>query len=297
MQLSERMADHVVLIDGGLSTALEEQGHHLNDPRWTARLLSEDPEALRVAHESFVAAGAEVVTSASYQTVDPDELRASVAAARSATGGSALVAASVGPYGALLHDGSEYRGRYGLSIEELVAFHAPRLATLIDAAPDAIAVETIPDIDEARALAIALADVGDELPDTWVAFSAGANPTIGRAGVATAAGDDLGDAAAVFADLDRVVALGVNCTAPSHVAPALERIAERTDRPLVAYPNGGGRWDPATGCWDQAGERITADMVASWLASGVRLLGGCCGFGPDALADLADLAGVQRRTR
>ena len=187
MQLSERMADHVVLIDGGLSTALEEQGHHLNDPRWTARLLSEDPEALRVAHESFVAAGAEVVTSASYQTVDPDELRASVAAARSATGGSALVAASVGPYGALLHDGSEYRGRYGLSIEELVAFHAPRLATLIDAAPDAIAVETIPDIDEARALAIALADVGDELPDTWVAFSASANPTIGRAGVATAA--------------------------------------------------------------------------------------------------------------
>ena len=167
----------------------------------------------------------------------------------------------------------------------------------LDAAPDAIAVETIPDIDEARALAIALADVGDELPDTWVAFSASANPTIGRAGVATAAGDDLGDAAAVFADLDRVVAIGVNCTAPSHVAPALERIAERTDRPLVAYPNGGGRWDPATGCWDQAGERITADMVASWLASGVRLLGGCCGFGPDALADLADLAGVQRRTR
>ncbi len=134
-------------------------------------------------------------------------------------------------------------------------------------------------------------------PMLAVAFSASANPTIGRAGVATAAGDDLGDAAAVFADLDRVVAIGVNCTAPSHVAPALERIAERTDRPLVAYPNGGGRWDPATGCWDQAGERITADMVASWLASGVRLLGGCCGFGPDALADLADLAGVQRRTR
>lgn len=283
------MADHVVLLDGGLSTALEERGHVLSDSLWTGRLLLEAPSEVTAAHAAFAAAGAEVLITASYQVSEQgfaaagltaadarNALRASVGAARAA--GDALVAASVGPYGAILHDGSEYRGRYGLSVDELVAFHGRRLDVLLSATPDALAVETIPDLDEAAALVQVLGALPSGAPPAWVAFSCAADGRLHS-------GHDVAEAAAVVAAVPGVVAVGVNCTRPTDVSPALERIRSVTDLPLVAYPNGGGRWDATNNCWHDQ-EFAADDLIGEWLALGVRLLGGCCGYGPSALRSL-----------
>ena len=289
------MADHVVRLDGGLSTALEERGLVLTDSLWTGRLLLEAPAEVTAAHAAFVAAGAEVLITASYQVSEQgftavglsagdarSALRSSVGAARAAAGAGrqrALVAASVGPYGAVLADGAEYRGRYGLTVDELVAFHGPRVDVLLTAAPDALAVETIPDLDEAVALARVLSARSAVLPPTWVSFSCGPDGRL-------RSGDDVAPAAAAVAAVPGVVAVGVNCTAPRDVSAALRRIRAVSDLPLVAYPNRGGSWDSATGTWYDDADSVTDALVGEWLALGVRLLGGCCGYGPSALAEL-----------
>ena len=297
--LAGLMADHVVRLDGGLSTALEEHGHLLTDSLWTARLLLEAPAEVTAAHAAFVAAGAEVLITASYQVSEQgfmaaglsaadasNALRASVGAARAA--GGALVAASVGPYGAILHDGSEYRGRYGLTVDELVAFHRPRLDVLLSARPDAIAVETIPDLDEAAAVAEVLGALPAGGPPAWIAFSCAADGRLHS-------GHDVADAAALVAAVSGVVAVGVNCTRPADVAPALERIRSVTELPLVVYPNGGGSWDAEHNCWHDQ-EFAADDLVAEWLDLGVRLLGGCCGYGPSALAALGSVVAALERS-
>lgn len=303
--LVERMADHVVRLDGGLSTALEERGVVLRDSLWTARLLLEAPAEVTAAHAAFVAGGAEVLITASYQVSEQgfaevglsggdarEALRSSIGAARAAAGsgpGRALVAASVGPYGAVLADGSEYRGRYGLTIDELVAFHAGRLEVLLSAAPDALAVETIPDLDEAVALAQVMGERGTALPPSWVSFSCDADGRLWS-------GHDVAAAAEVVATVPGVVAVGVNCTAPPNVGAALARIRAVTDLPLVAYPNRGGSWDAESGAWHDDSGSVTAEMVHEWLGLGVRLFGGCCGYGPAALVELVELAGAAAET-
>ena len=161
--------DTVLISDGGLATELEARGNDLSDALWSARLLLDAPEQIERAHTAFFQAGAMVATTASYQAsldgfaargISPDQagqlIRRSVDLAKSARTragvGRGWVAASVGPYGAALADGSEYRGRYGLSVAALTDWHRPRLEVLVDAAPDVLALETVPDIDEAEAL-------------------------------------------------------------------------------------------------------------------------------------------------
>ena len=202
-----------------------------------------------------------------------------MSAARAA--GPRFVAASVGPYGAILADGSEYRGNYGLSVDELVAFHAPRIDVLISARPDALAIETIPDLDEAHALARVLASLPSPVP-AWVSFACGSGGRIHS-------GHDVAEAAAVVAAAPGVFAVGVNCTAPADVGPALERIRSVTDLPLVVYPNAGREWDGVRHEWCGDGEPVNAELLGEWLDLGVRLIGGCCGFGPAAIARLGDL--------
>lgn len=227
-----------VRLDGGLSTALEELGADLDDPLWTARVLRDDPELVLAAHRAFVAAGAEVVISASYQA--PDELLAeSVRVARRA---GVLVAGSVGPYGAVLAGGQEYTGDYDVP----AGWHERRLALLLSAGPDCLAIETQPRADEAAAI-VRLTGV-----DCWVSFAC-------RDGAHTCHGERIEDAVrGVLAP--HVVAVGVNCTAPRFVDELLARISTVTDLPLVSYPNGAVGGPPA------------------------RLVGGCCGVGPSALS-------------
>lgn len=292
-------AGSVVVLDGGLSTALEQQGARLDGALWTARLLADEPERIAAAHRAYFRAGAQLATTASYQASVEGFLAAghglaearrliqrSVAIAKEVrdefadTRPGLLVAASLGPYGAFLADGSEYRGNYGVPAGRLRDFHAPRLELLAAAEPDLIAVETIPDVVEAEVL-VALLDEFD-VP-AWFSYSVH--------GGATAAGQPLKQAYAALAGCRSIVAAGVNCSEQHDVLGAVETAVAVTGKPAVAYPNRGGSWDAATRQWSY-GEPVDLDLVEGWVAAGVRYVGGCCGTGP---ADIADLAVRVRR--
>jgi homocysteine S-methyltransferase len=284
-----------VVLDGGLSTALEEQGADLSGSLWTARLLGEEPDRIGQAHRAYYLAGARVATTASYQSsvegmvaAGYDErvarglVRLSVTVARDVRDSLAeerpglLVAASVGPYGAYLADGSEYRGRYGVPAARLRDFHGPRLELLASAGPDLLAVETIPDVDEAEVLVDLLDDV--DVP-AWFSYSV--------RGDSTAAGQPLTAAYALLAGHPTLVAAGVNCSEQSDVLGAVQTAKTATGLPAVAYPNRGGTWDAEAKQWAY-GDPLDLDLVASWLAAGVRYVGGCCGTGPADIAALAE---------
>jgi homocysteine S-methyltransferase len=284
----------VVVLDGGLATELEARGHDLRDALWSARLLADAPDAIVAAHRAYFAAGADVATTATYQAssdgfatrgVDRTEvarlLRRGVALAEQARdevagdGRQRFVAASVGPYGAALADGSEYRGRYGLGVAALTDWHRPRLDVLVDAAPDLLAIETVPDVDEAQALVAALA--GSPVP-AWLSYSV--------AGARTRAGQPLDEAFAVLADAPEIVAVGVNCCAPEDVGPAVAVARATTGKPVVVYPNSGERWDARARRW-VGPSGFDAAQAAGWVAQGAAAVGGCCRVGPAAIAALA----------
>ena len=237
--------DGVLVADGGLATELEARGNDLSGPLWSARLLADAPEQVTDAHLAFFRAGAMIATSASYQAsfegfarggADRREtarlIRRSVELAQAARdaiagdGRTRWVAASVGPYGAALADGSEYRGRYGLSVRELTAWHRPRLETLAEAGPDGLALETVPDTDEAEALMTAISGLG--IP-AWLSYNI--------AGERTRAGQPLADAFAIAASVPEVVAAGVNCCAPADVPAAIvaARLAHSAEKLRVDH--------------------------------------------------------------
>ena len=285
---ADAVRDRVVVLDGGLATELEARGHDLSSALWSARLLADDPDAIRAAHRAYFAAGAEVATTASYQASftglaglgDPASLmRRSVSLAAQARDehGSGWVAASIGPYGAVLGDGSEYRGDYGLSVDQLRAFHRPRLEVLAAAGADVLAVETIPCLHEVEALVAELARLD---VTAWLSLTC--------AGSRTRAGEPLAEAFALAAECAPLVAVGVNCVIPSDVGPAIAIATASTARPAVAYPNSGEGWDATARSWD--GEAaFGAGDVAGWIAGGARLVGGCCRVGPARIAELAAL--------
>jgi homocysteine S-methyltransferase len=290
-------------IDGGLASELEARGHDLTGALWSARLLRDDPAAIRDVHAAYFRAGATVGISASYQAsrsgfraqgldeAEADRLLAlSVALVREARDQVAaegatqpmLVAASVGPYGATLHDGSEYRGRYGVDEKFLVDFHRERLDVLVAAKPDFLAIETVPDLDEARAIARALHDV--DIP-AWLSFSC-------ADGATTCAGQQIEEAAARVADVPSFAAIGINCTKPEHVGELVRRIRSvEPELPIVVYPNAGRVWDGVSSVWLGDGTDLLPEpAVREWFGSGVSLVGGCCGLGPAAVASVAALA-------
>lgn len=288
-----------VVLDGGLATELERRGHDLSDRLWSARLLRDDPGAIEDVHLAFYRAGARVATTASYQAsfggfaaegigaeAAARLLRLSVElAGRARTARLAelaaagepapalLVAASVGPYGATLAGGREYVGDYGLTLEELRAFHRPRLHELAAARPDLLAFETIPSRLEAEALVDLLA----ELPGVraWLSFSC-------RDGAHTGEGQPIEEAVAVARRSTQLIAVGVNCIPPAFVENLLMRAQSTIDLPLVVYPNDGRSRIGPSGLPDGAVER--------WYELGARLVGGCCGIGPDAIRSLARAA-------
>ncbi|MFG3027259.1 homocysteine S-methyltransferase [Streptomyces sp. NPDC048253] len=294
--LTTALAAGAVVLDGGMSNQLESAEHDLSDELWSARLLAEQPEAITQAHLAYFEAGANVAITSSYQAtfegfakrgIDHDEASRLLAlsvelaqeAARQARNKGLAhplwVAASVGPYGAMLADGSEYRGRYGLSIAELERFHRPRLEVLAAAAPDVLALETVPDADEAEALLRAVRGLG--VP-AWLSYSI--------AGDRTRAGQPLDEAFALAADTDEVIAVGVNCCAPEDVEAAVTTAARVTGKPVVVYPNSGEVWDAEARAWNGR-STFTAEQVLGWRESGARLIGGCCRVGPQAVASIA----------
>jgi len=281
------------VLDGGVATELSRQGLDLSDHLWSARVLIDEPEAIERVHRAYFLAGADVAITASYQAsyegfaargLSADStsalLRRSVELARSARDDALrvlreprdlLVAASIGPYGAVLHDGSEYRGDYALDEDALVDFHRDRFTVLADAGADLLACETIPSRTEAAALVRLLG----ERPDAkaWITFSC-------RDDRHTSAGDAIAECARWLDGVPQVVAIGVNCVAPEWVESLIREIASGTGKPIVVYPNSGETWDAVARCWVGTADRFTAH-VPTWLEAGARWIGGCCRTTPD----------------
>jgi homocysteine S-methyltransferase len=287
-----------VVLDGGLATELERLGHDLGDSLWSARLLRDHPGDIEAVHRAYFEAGADIAISASYQAtyegfaaagIDREEtarlLRLSVELARRARDAvrpEGLVAASVGPYAAVLADGSEYTGDYGdVTSERVAEAQRPRIAALLEAGPDALAFETIPSLGEAAALVELLGEFAGV--EAWMTFCC-------RDGERLSDGTPVDDAVALADGSGRLVALGINCTAPEHVDSLLERARASTALPLLAYPNSGRTWDGHE--WRGPGMAgFPPATVARWREHGARAIGGCCGIGPPAIAGVARALG------
>jgi homocysteine S-methyltransferase len=296
VSFAEALTAGTLVLDGGMSNQLQAAGHDLSDELWSARLLAERPEAVAEAHLAYAEAGADVAITASYQATFEGFARRgigraeaarllalSVELARQASAQARekgvtrplWVAASVGPYGAMLADGAEYRGRYGLTPAELERFHRPRMEALAAARPDVFALETVPDADEGAALVRAVRGLG--VP-AWLSYTID--------GERTRAGQPLEEAFALAADADEVVAVGVNCCAPQDVSAAVRIAARVTGKPVVVYPNSGETWDAEARAW-QGRSTFTPEQVLAWRDAGARLIGGCCRVGPEAISSIA----------
>lgn len=300
-----------LVLDGGMATELERRGYSVSGPLWSGHVLHDRPEAVAAVHRDYVEAGADVISTATYQ-VTPQGLAAIGVDSETAAGllrlgvhlahdarraaqnaGRATplyVAASIGPYGAYRHDGSEYRGNYGLSVDELVAFHRPRFSILADdslaSQVDLLALETIPCVEEADALLALLHDYPGR--QAWMAFQC-------RDGRHLADGTSVAEAIRHIGDHPAIVAVGVNCVPPEFVLPLIDQIAPLTHVPIVVYPNSGERWNMTARQWEGEGDPAAfGRQAAAWLAAGATWIGGCCRTGPahikvvrDALASSA----------
>ncbi len=281
-----------VILDGGLATELERHGADLRDPLFSGKILLESPELVERVNYDYFVAGADVGVTVSYQLTLPGllekgfseaeaeaVLRESVAVTRRAAARvprtGLLIAASVGPYGAYLHDGSEYRGDYRLSNSEFKEFHRPRLAILASCEPDVIAFESIPNVHEAEALA----ELMSEFPNlpAWLSFTC-------KDAVHISDGTAFRDAVAAVEGFPQIAAVGLNCTAPRHVSNLLTLAAAATKKPLVAYPNSGECFFPDSGIWGSTSELgIIEHAAADWFQCGARLIGGCCRTTPETI--------------
>ena len=303
--IEERLArQDVIVLDGAFATELEARGFSVNDALWSAKALFERPDLVREVHLDYLRAGADVVTSASYQaTVEgfmkrgfskeeaatliqksiqlAQEARDLYLAEREGNGRMPFVAASVGPYGAYLADGSEYRGDYGIDEDALVAFHAERLALLAEEKPDLLACETLPCLVEARAIVRALREREIRIP-AWFSFSC-------RDAAHISDGMEIAVCARWLDTVPEAAAIGLNCTAPQYVESLIGEIRRETTKPIVVYPNSGETYDASDKSWYGAAEDF-GTIARRWRTAGARLIGGCCRTTPREIADIAACA-------
>jgi homocysteine S-methyltransferase len=294
------LKEELQLLDGGLATQLEASGYELNHKLWSARLLLEKPEAIIDAHLAYLRAGAQCIISASYQaSIDgfmqaglsrpraEDTIKLSVQLAQEAVelfcreslpAKRPLVAASIGPYGACLADGSEYHGRYDLDEEALVEFHRSRVALLGASDADLLACETIPSLPEAAALGTLLSE---QHTPAWLSFSCADEKHLND-------GHPISTAAALLNDNKNIFALGVNCTSPQYINPLIKQLKASTDKVIVVYPNSGERFDAVDKTWHgTALPRDCAQAAVGWYESGAGIIGGCCRMGPEHIREIA----------
>ncbi|MBV8629416.1 MAG: homocysteine S-methyltransferase [Silvibacterium sp.] len=301
--------DQIRVLDGGMATELERRGCDISGPLWSAHVLDSNPDKIAEVHLDYLRAGSDCISTASYQVSAmgyselgqspadaANALRRSVVIAETArekytreSDRRVFIAASLGPYGAALHNGAEFHGRYTIGADELEAFHAERLATLAETNADLVALETVPSLEEGKAIAGALAEVREI--SAWVSFTC-------RDEAQVAHGERLADCAASLDSVPQVVAIGINCTAPRLIGPLIAQARKGTAKPIFLYPNSGELWDAASRRWygsSDAGEFAT--MAAVWYEAGAHAVGGCCRTGPAhirAVREVLESTAAQR---
>ena len=291
------------VIDGGLASELEYLGARIDGPLWSAHVLEDEPEKVAAVHRAYIAAGAQCIATCSYQVsrigyaevglpaerADATLLR-SVELARSVMaefpGPRVLVAGSLGPYGAALHNGAEYTGKYDCSYADLVRFHRERIEVFAHAsgaqAPDLLAFETFPSLEEVRAVGEALAPW--PALQVWFSFSC-------RDEMHVSHGEPLAECASLVAALPQTVAIGVNCIPPKWALSSIGELRAGSDKPVLVYPNSGEGWDATARCW--IGITDPADFgakAAEWFAAGAQIVGGCCRTRPAHIREVAQAA-------
>jgi homocysteine S-methyltransferase len=315
MPQSHSLLDSIRVIDGGLATELEYQGARIDGPLWSAHVLEDEPEKLVAVYRAYIEAGAECIATCSYQVSRMGYAEAgltaeradralvrSVELARAAIaefpGRRVLVAGSLGPYGAALHNGGEYHGNYDCSFDDLVRFHSERIEIFARAngaqRPDLLAFETFPSLDEARAVGKALAafhPAGQKSPgggpgdwpefEAWFSFSCRDEKHVSH-------GERVADCAALVASFPQTVAIGVNCVPPQWIPSLIAELRAASTKPVLVYPNSGEGWDAERRCW--IGTTDAAEFgarAAEWFHLGAQIVGGCCRTRPEHIAAVA----------
>jgi len=294
-----------ILLDGGLATELEKHGHSLNNNLWSASLLINNPQEIRKVHLSYLNAGADCIITATYQASIPGFVEEGISEKRAKSlikkaveiASEArtqyldnsknkyqsrirpLIAVSIGPFGAYLADGSEFRGNYSVSTQELRSFHESRWEILGESSADVFAFETIPSFREA----VVLLDLLKSTPDVyaWISFSC-------ADGMRISDGTPLAECAELFSSCEQIVGVGVNCTAPRYISSLIKQVREGAPaKPIVIYPNSGETYDENQKSWIGSSDLINFGTAAiEWFNLGARLLGGCCRTNPSQIADM-----------
>ncbi len=315
--------DKAWILDGGLATELENRGHDLSGALWSARLIKDDPAAIVDVHRAYLEAGADIIIAPTYQigTREPvvwsdkwqdfvpsirHGLDIAIAARDSfwkteqkrTDSSKPLVAASIGPYGAILANGAEYTGDYDYtklpprtlddSIQDhspqakLAGFHMLRWLLAMESDVDLLACETLPSFLEVQALLILMRKAAQK--PVWFSFSC-------RDGERISDGTPIRECAKLLDGEPKVAAIGVNCTKPIFVESLIREIRSVSDKPIVVYPNSGEVWNGAENCWIEGGDETVAQFVeraVRWREAGATIIGGCCRTGPEHIARLRE---------
>lgn len=287
--MNEKFTENIHVLDGSMAAALKEQGIDSTGELWTAQALSDNIEAVYDAHYSYLAAGAQMILTDTYQAnlqafekaghskqQAENLVGMAVLVAQKArddyeeqTGKYALVAASIGPYGAYLADGSEYRGDYLLNDAQYLNFHLPRFTAVLAQAPDCLALETQPKLSEPLALLRWLEKNVPQMP-VYVSFTLRDEMTLSD-------GTELKRAVAAISKFEQVFAIGVNCIVPELVSGALKVMRQATTKKLIVYPNLGAQYDPETKTWAKSEQQLDfTQLTEKWYQAGARIIGGCC---------------------
>src|SRR5579862_1389958 len=304
-ELAASLLGEVHVLDGGMASELEYRGANIDGPLWSAHVLEDAPEKIVAVHRAYIEAGAQCIETASYQVSRrgyaevglPAEradaalllaVRLARAAASSFPDQRVVIAASLGPYGAALHNGAEYHGNYDCTHANLVRFHRERIDVLAAAAgveaPDLFAFETLPSLDEAQAIGEALAD--------WPGIAAWFSFTC-RDETHVAHGELLRECARAVAQFPQTIAIGVNCTLPASIPALIRELRAASDKPVIVYPNSGEGWDAAHRCWTGSGDAASyGAMAQEWFAAGAHMVGGCCRTRPEHVRLVAEARGL-----
>ena len=300
-----------IVLDGAFATELERDGLDIKDPLWSALALIDHKDMVEKVHKSYLEAGSDIITSSSYQATVKGFMKKGIAREQAcrlitesveiavkardsfvASQGfddtkrlKPLVAASVGPYGAYLADGSEYRGDYSVSDEDLYQFHKERLELLSYGKPDLIACETIPKLNEALAILRACKSLELKLP-LWISFSC-------KDGLHISDSTPISECARALEKYDNVIAVGINCTAPDLMSSLIREVRSNTSKQVVIYPNSGELYDPVSKTWSGGAVRFIM-KVDLWYKDGATMIGGCCRSTPE---DIAYIAALSRSLR
>ncbi|AIR11372.1 homocysteine S-methyltransferase [Ligilactobacillus salivarius] len=301
MDFTEFLTNHTVVLDGAMSTPLERLGADTNNDLWTAKALIDNEELVYEVHKMYFEAGADLIITDTYQAnvqafekVGYSEkearnlIKKAVKIAQKArddyenkTGKHNYIAGTIGPYGAYLANGSEYRGDYELSTKEYQQFHLPRIEELATTGVDILAIETQPKLDEVLAI---LELLKEKYPQqkVYVSYTLSDDDTISD-------GTPLPRAIHALEDYLQVIAVGINCVKLELVEPALKNMKEITDKHLIVYPNSSAVYDPKSKTWSQPKTSATfEELIPNWYDAGARIIGGCCTTGPKEIKTVAD---------